>query len=128
MFVGLIAVLYPVQCAQPLNVLTEKIVVGLSVELNAGFSNDQTRVDFAFKDKADYSWRPDRYRFGTEANEQTDIRGFKTDPTSLVLSIAGQIDTILNAAENAVTEMKLTLKNQVGNYNWTMDQNGKNKT
>ena len=73
-------------------------------------------------DKADYSWRPDRWStIGGSKEKENHILGFKTDPGVLVLSISSQIESVLNSAEESVTDIKLKLKSG-RNYNWSVDK------
>jgi len=69
--VGLFAVLYPapVYGESDITKLLNKITAGLGRQLAE--ANDRTRVDSAFKNKADISWRPDRYnQLGAELKKQ----------------------------------------------------------
>lgn len=66
------------------------------IELDAGFTKHNTKLDFALERKGATSWRPDKY-IENPNGKGTEIKGYITDIQMLINQCASDLEDILTA-------------------------------
>jgi hypothetical protein len=101
-----------------------------SIIIKYNLPDNQITCRSISQNKADESWRPDRFNSGSSLNStkfKGEVRSYRTNTEILIREIAENIETIMTRAENSVTDINDNIKKEIQKFDWDSDVNSDNK-